>query len=165
MQREQLLQLANAYNTTLIDVGAGPLAVVAAEEFGCDVVCVDIDFEKVRLATEDARETGIAERLLYCVGDGARLPFADNSFAVATSYNALHHIPVPLREQFVEELARVASETVIIADMGDGRFARTHAAGDHTQVFMPAVCDQLATMGIATQHVGPEILACICRKG
>ena len=72
MQREQLLEMANAYNTTLIDVGAGPLAVVAAEQFGCDVVCVDIDFEKVRLATEDARETGLAERLLYCVADGAR---------------------------------------------------------------------------------------------
>ncbi len=165
MQREQLLELANAHNTTLIDVGAGPLAVVAAEEFGCEVVCVDIDFEKVRLATEDARETGLAERLLYCVGDGARLPFTDNSFAVATSYNALHHIPVPLREQFVEELARVASDTVIIADMGDERFARTHAEGDHTQVSMTGVCDQLATMGIVTQHVGPEILACICRKG
>lgn len=99
---------------------------------------MDIDLEKVRLATEDALQNGLAARLLYCVEDGARLPFTDNSSEVAISCNALHHIAVPLREQFVDELAHVASETVIIADMGDERFAWIHAEGDHTQVLMPA---------------------------
>lgn len=47
--------------------------------------------------------------------DGLRLPFADSSFAAATSLDVLEHLPAGQRAAHVSELARVACRRVLLA--------------------------------------------------
>jgi hypothetical protein len=47
--------------------------------------------------------------------DGRRLPFADSSFAAATSLDVLEHLPRQERAEHVAELARVARGPIVLA--------------------------------------------------
>ncbi len=42
MDRTEVLKLGRATNKSLLDVGAGPLAVIAARDFNCRVTTIDI---------------------------------------------------------------------------------------------------------------------------
>lgn len=49
------------------------------------------------------------------LGDGSRLPFADESFDVVAAFDTLEHVQVKRREAFVAECARVAKRYCILA--------------------------------------------------
>lgn len=48
-------------------------------------------------------------------GDGARLPFADDSFDLVTSAHAMHHIPDPV--PVLREMARIARSHLLVVDI------------------------------------------------
>jgi len=48
------------------------------------------------------------------LGDGSRLPFADDSFDVVAAFDTLEHVPPPRRKAFVAECARVARRWSVI---------------------------------------------------
>ena len=50
----------------------------------------------------------------YFIGSGADLPYRDASFDVVTAHDTLEHVPEPLRERFLAEMARVSRGTIII---------------------------------------------------
>ena len=53
---------------------------------------------------------------LNCVlGDGARLPFEDDSFDLVVSIDTLEHIPSDQRVRFLEEQLRVSRDYVLLA--------------------------------------------------
>ena len=105
----------------VLDVGTGggdiPRAIVAWAAKGrraVDVHGVDI---QVPIAFR-ARDRCASESLIrVAVADGMRLPFADNTFDVATSSMTLHHLDDSHTHVFVAELSRVSTRAVIINDL------------------------------------------------
>lgn len=49
------------------------------------------------------------------IGSGAALPFQDKAFDAVVCFDTLEHVPVELRDAFVDECARVAKRWVVIA--------------------------------------------------
>lgn len=63
-----------------------------------------IDYSEKLIAEAKHRNPGAT----FFIGDATALPFPDQSFDIAYSFAALHHIPsLALRAQFVKETARV----------------------------------------------------------
>ncbi len=87
----------------VLDVGdtAGYLALFEPE---LTVVGLDVELAPERL--DGARPL---------VGDGTRLPFADDTFDAVVSSDVLEHVPPKLRETFLAELRRVSRELVVLA--------------------------------------------------
>lgn len=50
----------------------------------------------------------------YVRGSGAALPFGNQSFDIVTAHDTLEHVPPEFRQPFLEEVARVVREFVII---------------------------------------------------
>jgi ubiquinone/menaquinone biosynthesis C-methylase UbiE len=44
----------------------------------------------INLATKNAREYGLKDRVTYKLGNAAQMPFADNSFTAVFSNGSLH---------------------------------------------------------------------------
>ena len=105
----------------VLDVGTGagdiPRAIVAWAAKGrrvVDVHGVDIQLSiAFRARDRCASESSIR----VAVADGMRLPFADNTFDVATSSMTLHHLDDSDTHAFVAELSRVSTRAVIINDL------------------------------------------------
>ena len=51
----------------------------------------------------------------YVKGDGRKLPFKDNEFDYAVTFDTYEHVPRGDRKSFVEELCRVAAQGVVLA--------------------------------------------------
>lgn len=78
----------------LLDVGCGlggPLR-VAASEFGCTGVGLDLTPEFVRSARILTERCGLADRLSFETGDATRMPFADAEFDIAWTQHAVMNI-------------------------------------------------------------------------
>jgi ubiquinone/menaquinone biosynthesis C-methylase UbiE len=72
----------------ILDLGCGTGRVSKYySDQGYQVVGLDISKEMLKICRQ--KSAGIS----VCLGDGARLPFRDNSFSTVISYGALHHIP------------------------------------------------------------------------
>ena len=81
----------------LLDAGSGPIQYPEYLEYSAGYryrVCLDLS----RLALREARER-LAGRGLYVVGDVARLPFGEGSFAGLVSLHTIHHLP-PAEHEF-----------------------------------------------------------------
>jgi ubiquinone/menaquinone biosynthesis C-methylase UbiE len=59
------------------------------------MVAVDLAEHMLRLAGENVRRAGLAERIRLERCDAKRLPFADGAFAAVMSNSIVHHIPEP----------------------------------------------------------------------
>ncbi len=105
----------------VLDVGTGggdiPRAIVAWAAKGrraVDVHGVDI---QVPIAFQARDRCASESSIRVAVADGMRLPFADNTFDVATSSMTLHHLDDSHTQVFVAELSRVSTRAVIINDL------------------------------------------------
>ncbi len=105
----------------VLDVGTGagdiPRAIVgwaAKERRVVDVHGVDI---QVPIAFRARDRCASESSIRVAVADGMRLPFADNTFDVATSSMTLHHLDDSDTHAFVAELSRVSTRVVIINDL------------------------------------------------
>jgi len=162
MDRNEVLELGEVYNRKLLDVGTGPLAIVAARQFGCKVTTVDISPSAVESGRKQAAEAGLQDYISCELADATDLPYQDKSFDIAISYGALHHVPKPRRKRFVTELFRVAKHRIIIADYRSAEFHRIHPSGDYSPVDMQQLYCHLSSIGITEVHSGKQMDVYIC---
>ena len=153
----------------LLDVGCGrggPAAVLA-DEFGFDVVGVDLVPYNVAAARRNAARAGV--RAAFAVGDAARLPVDSGAVDAATSIDALVYVPDE-RAAF-DELARVVRPggVVAVSDLlardGLDRGARAAVDAFADAWDMPAIApasrylDDLAAAGLVAdeaRELGPH---------
>src|SRR5712691_7757937 len=86
--------LALTGDERVLDVGSGiggPSRYLA-KTFGCRVTGLDLTPEFCRVAGMLAERTGLAGKVDYRQGDALAMPFADRSFDVAWSQNAVMNI-------------------------------------------------------------------------
>lgn len=75
------------------------------------VTGIDISYDAVNRAVEKYGDT---EKLSFCVGSVARLPFPDESMEVVVSFETIEHISEKLQYQFLEEIGRVLKKDGIL---------------------------------------------------
>lgn len=92
----------------LLDVasGAGTSALLAAREFGCEVVGLDYGAEAVGGARRAAEDAGVADSVEFVIGEAEALPFADASFDAVLCECSLSTFDKP---RAVAEMRRVLS--------------------------------------------------------
>lgn len=71
----------------------------------CRYVAADISPDMLRRARSRATELGVADQMEFTEADVTDLPFPDNTFDLAVTFNGLHCLPDPRAAVF--ELARV----------------------------------------------------------
>ena len=94
-----------------IGTGSGRLAIELAKAKCChfDIVALDISENMVKKAGENARRSGVENKIRFLVSTAAALPFPDNSFDLVISYASLHHWLKPVT--VFDEVDRVTRET------------------------------------------------------
>jgi cyclopropane fatty-acyl-phospholipid synthase-like methyltransferase len=165
MERADVLRAGRVYQKRVLDVGAGALAVIAARDFGCRVFTIDVLADAVRSARARAAEADVADQIVCQQADGTALPYRDDSFEVAVSYGTLHHIPVAKRADYLDELFRTTTQTVIIADFTPEGFAEIHGESTHERADLDWVAKRLAEEGQTQVHTSDRMAAYVCRHG
>lgn len=159
-----MLKLGEVAGKSLLDVGAGSLAVIAARDFGCEVTTIDVSTSALEAARREAVEANLSDRIKFDRQDATDLPYPDQSFDVAVSYAAAHHIPTARRWEFLAELFRVVGERVIIAEYTVAQFGRVHPDGDYEPVALDWLEEALGRLGKTHTHRGEKMNVCICRR-
>jgi ribosomal protein L11 methylase PrmA len=101
---DDMLRLANVgKGDVLYDLGSGDgrIAIAAAKKFGIKAVGIDIDPERIREATENARKAGVEKLVQFRQED---LFKADFSEATVVTLYLLPDLNVKLRPRLWEEL-------------------------------------------------------------
>lgn len=122
-----LLAAAGNHPVRVLDVATGyadfPLALARWGEragVALEIVATDLHPTAVALA---AAHAGTTSRVRCEVADARALPYPDRSFEVATCNTALHHFDDVEAVGVLRELARVASQGVVVSDLRRGRIA------------------------------------------
>jgi ubiquinone/menaquinone biosynthesis C-methylase UbiE len=79
---------------------------------GARMVAVDISPGMIRRAAREAGRLPIG----FLVGDGADLPFSDNTFNLVVAGRGLHGMPRSVRDSVVTEIHRVSAEYVLFME-------------------------------------------------
>jgi ubiquinone/menaquinone biosynthesis C-methylase UbiE len=76
-----------------IGTGSGRLAIELAKARGgnFEITGVDVSENMLKLAQENARQSGLREKIHFILANGDSLPFADGYFDLVISYASLHH--------------------------------------------------------------------------
>ncbi len=131
--RKKVLEISQVNNQTLLDIGAGPLAIIAARDFNCKVTSIDISKKELDIAKEDAQKEGI-DNINFDLEDATNLSYKNETFDSVISYCALHHIPINKRSKFIRELFRVTKEKIVIVDLNENGFNQIHSNDDYKRV-------------------------------
>ena len=150
IERAAILKRWKVENKTVLDIGAGPLATIAARDFHCTVTNIDI-FED---ALRDAERDSDSERITFEIGDATSLSYPDRSFDVVISYAVLHHIEVDKRRKFIQEAYRVSKEKCIIAEFTSEGFDKIHAVSDFKAVDLEWLERELNSLGEVDKYSG-----------
>jgi len=97
-----------AHTGEAVDLGCGPghLAIKLAQlASGLRVTGVDLSDEMLAQAEGHARQAGLGDRVSFCRGDAAQIPFPDGSLDLVVSTLSLHHWSDPVA--VLDEIARV----------------------------------------------------------
>ncbi len=131
--RESTRELARLAGLTpglqLLDLGSGvggPARTLAGD-FGCDVTGLDLTAEFCRAAEMLTARVGMSDRVRFRQGNALAMPFADASFDVAWSQNAIMNIED--KAALAREIARVlrpgglfAFEAVLAGPVGSPHY-------------------------------------------
>lgn len=131
--RTDVLEKSRIRNKTILDIGVGPLAIIAARDFNCKVTSIDISKEELDIAKEDALKEGV-DNINFELEDATNLSYKNETFDSVISFCALHHIPINKRNNFIQELFRVAKEKIIVVDLDDESFNQIHSNDDYKRV-------------------------------
>lgn len=104
----ELLELCEiSEHKTLLNVGcgAGTTTTFIVENYGCQVVAVDIKVNMVASAENWAQHKGITENVEFRVADAQHLPFEDNSFDILVCESV--NVFVPDKANAFSEYKRV----------------------------------------------------------
>jgi precorrin-6B methylase 2 len=122
---DAMLKLAKVTSSDVIyDLGSGDgrIPIAAAKTYGARGVGIDIDPERVREATANARSTGVADKVTFVAGD---LFAADISQATVVTLYLLPSLNIKLAGKLMTDLkpgTRVVSHAF---DMGDWKPQQT----------------------------------------
>ncbi len=99
-----MLKLANVHKgDNVIDLGCGDgrIVITAAKQFGATGIGVDINPERIKEATENARKAGVADKVKFIEGD---LFDADIRNASVVTLYLLPNVNLRLRPKLLKEL-------------------------------------------------------------
>jgi ubiquinone/menaquinone biosynthesis C-methylase UbiE len=160
--RERLVELARlAPGETVLDVGCGTgsLALAAKRVVGGSgaVTGVDASPEMIEIAAGKAAHGGTD--VAFQTAAAERLPFPDASFDVVLATLMLHHLPAPVRREFVREAQRVLKPggRMLAVDFSapsarkGGLIARVHR---HGGVSVDAMTTLLREAGMSVEEAG-----------
>ena len=150
IERAEILKRWKVENKTVLDIGAGPLATIAARDFHCSVTNIDISEDALR----DAKRDSESERITFEICDATSLSYQDRSFDVVISYGVLHHIELDKRRKFIQEVYRVAKEKCIIAEFTSEGFDKIHAVSDFKAVDLEWLEMELNSLGEVDKYSG-----------
>ncbi len=134
IERSEILKRWDVRNKRVLDIGAGPLAIIAARDFNCVVMNIDIAEDALITAKRDAEKEGLEAKITVEHGDATTLSYPDRSFDVVISYGVLHHVALSRRMKFIHEVCRVAKEKVIVAELNADGFEKIHAGSNFAAV-------------------------------
>jgi len=154
IERAEILKRWEVKDKILLDIGAGPLAIIAARDFNCTVTNIDISEEALRDAKRDSANEGVAGRIRFENVDAASLPYPNGCFEVVISYGVLHHIEIEKRRRFIQEACRVARLWVIVAELTLEGFQRIHAVSNFKAVALEWLETELRSFGEVDKYVG-----------
>ena len=161
--RKKLLEIGNVRNKTLLDIGVGTLAIIAAKDFNCDVTSIDIDKDKLKKAEQDVIKEKLENKIHIEKQDATNLSYSDNKFDISISYCALHHTPIEKREKFISELYRVSKEKIIIAEFN--KFGFPHSDNEYKRVDLNWLENELNLLSLKiNKYKGKEMNVYICFK-
>jgi ubiquinone/menaquinone biosynthesis C-methylase UbiE len=138
----------------VLDIGAGPLAIIAARDFNCKVTNIDISEYALRDAQRDAEKECVAERISFDKEDATSLSYPNRSFDVVISYGVLHHTEFDRRRKFIQETYRVAKEKVIIAELTPEGFEKFHSFSSFKAVDLEWLERELNSLGEVEKYSG-----------
>ena len=126
LTRRLLSMAAPRAEERLLDVasGAGATAILAAREYRCAAVGVDLGDDAVAGARSAAADAGLSARVTFEAADAGQLPFADASFDVVVCECALCTFPDKLTA--LSEMRRVLRP--------GGRLAMSDVVADHERL-------------------------------
>ncbi|MGC9445011.1 MAG: class I SAM-dependent methyltransferase [Candidatus Methanospirareceae archaeon] len=154
IERAEILRCWNVRGKHLLDIGAGPLASIAAREFDCRVTTIDVSEEAVREVRHEVEREGLSSKITVEKADAAALPYPDRSFEVVIGFGVLHHIAPLQRLRLLHEAARVASEAVILAELNAAGFKEIHEFDDYIPVDLAWLEQALKTFGAVETYEG-----------
>jgi len=95
--------------------GTGGVAVTMARR-GNRVVGLDLSPGMLRRARRKARAAGVADRAQWVRMDARHIAFRNDSFPLVVCSMSFHEMAEEERRQVLEEMTRVASDRVVLAD-------------------------------------------------
>ncbi len=161
--RTKVLEKGKVRNKILLDIGTGPLGIIAARDFNCEVTSIDISEEKLQEFKEQAEKEGISG-IRFENEDATHLSYVDDSFDVVVCYCALHHINPGEREDFIHEIFRVTKKKLVLAEFNTAGFEKTHSDGEYKIVDLSWLESELKALGRIEKHEEEFMNIYICQK-
>lgn len=123
-----------------VGCGTGTLVLAVARRIGTSGRVVGIDPSAQQIARARAKAARVDAPIAFQIAVIEQLPFPDQTFDAVFSTLMMHHLPAPLKQQGLAEIARVLKPggRLVIADFKrkqerQGRAARFHAGGSNLQ--------------------------------
>jgi ubiquinone/menaquinone biosynthesis C-methylase UbiE len=162
--RAEILKIAKLENETLLDIGAGPLSIIAARDFNCQVTNIDISAEALRGAALEVKREGLEHKISLEQEDAADLPYPNRAFHTVISYGALHHNPPDVRESVIREAYRVAENQIIIAELTEAGFNQLHGSSGFISVDLNWLERILNSLGEVERYSSKMMNVYICKR-
>ena len=160
--REKLVGLARlTAGEAVLDVGCGTgsLAIAATRQVGPSGMVYGIDPSPAMIARARSKAKKASADVRFETGVAEALPFSAAQFNVVLSTLMLHHLPRPVRQQFVREVHRVLTPEgrVLIVDFAHaqdktGVLAHFHR---HGHVDPRQIVSLLEEEGLSSVESGP----------
>jgi cyclopropane fatty-acyl-phospholipid synthase-like methyltransferase len=154
IERSEILRDWNVHNKTVLDIGVGQLAIIAARDFNCTVTSIDVAEDKLQEAERDVETEGLTAQITVEYGDATALSYPNRSFDVVISYGALHHVAMESRKKFIQEIRRVAKEMVIVVELNAHGFKYIHEFDEFTPVDLDWLERALHPLGDVEKYQG-----------
>lgn len=119
--RLTFLKLIDLNGKSVLDIGANKakMSRILAKNFDCQITCIDPDPEKIEIAKQYAADDNLRDKIRFVKNDARKTDFRSEEFQVSLCYSLLHHIENIDRSEVIDELARITSEIVMIADLNE----------------------------------------------
>jgi len=154
IERAEILKRWEIRDKHVLDLGAGPLASIAARDFNCTVTNIDISGDALITAKSDVEKEGLEAKITIEHGDATSLSYPDRCFDVVISYGVLHHVEHDKRRRFIREVCRVAKEKAIIAEFTPDGFKQFHAFSNFAAVDLAWLERELDSLGEVDKYQG-----------